>query len=258
MQCFVWPQVGAGWFLFLGALKIFQSFWMDLKQNSMFSSPAREPKCNYLHSCNHTSKETRLFLGSQVHGEGIPALMSSASMEMQDWPVPCCLVDGCSILTNRWYFTAGNSRYGYTVSSGNAARRVCVELKAKMKLHLPAQTPKPLPPNSSSEMGAAFILLAAVQKIMWKSMDFLKTKFSTERYLCEVFFFNDNLFFFKVIKLPAKLFFKTFFISGSQNVLLVFALKIWGTSLKTLGRPEKTTSALSAFRKKKKICLFLY
>lgn len=78
MQCFIWPQVGAGWFLFLGALKIFNSFWMDLKQNSMFSSPAREPKCNYLHSCNHTSKEPWLFLGSQVHGEGTPALLSSA------------------------------------------------------------------------------------------------------------------------------------------------------------------------------------
>lgn len=126
----------------------FKSFWMALKQNSMFSSSAREPKCNYLHSCNDTSKEIWLFLGSQVHGEGIPALMSSASMEMQDWPLPCCLVDGCSILTNRLDFTVGNSRYGYTILSGNAARWGRVELKAKVRLHLPTQTPKRLPPNS--------------------------------------------------------------------------------------------------------------
>lgn len=71
--------------------------------------------------------------------------------------------------------------------------------------------------------------------------------------------FYDNLFFKKVINLPAKLFFKIFFVSGSQNVLLVFTLKIWGTSLKTLGRLEKTTFALSAFRKKKKsnsVCFY--
>lgn len=74
------PQVG-GWILFFGALKIFKSFWMDLKQNTVFLSSASKPKCNYLHSCNCTSKETWLLLEPQVHGEGTPApAMSSASL----------------------------------------------------------------------------------------------------------------------------------------------------------------------------------
>lgn len=71
-------------------------------------------------------------------------------------------------------------------------------------------------------------------------------------------FFLTTFFFFKVIKLPAKLFFKIFFISGSQNGLFVFALKIWGTSLKTLGKLAKTMSALSAFRKKKSNSVYFY
>lgn len=45
-------------------------------------------------------------------------------------------------------------------------------------------------------------------------------------------YFTRLFFSFKVIKVPAKLFIKIFLSSGGQNVLLIFALKIWGTVLK--------------------------
>lgn len=92
MQCFVWPQTGSVWILFFGVLK-FNAFWMDLKQNIVFSCSASKPKCNYLHSCKPTSKEAWLLLESQVHVEGISSchelcIYGSAGP-------PTCYLDDC-------------------------------------------------------------------------------------------------------------------------------------------------------------------